>query len=159
MRRTLIYETMQTVPREIELLASDCVPWRLWGEICQNEEWDWPHPLQSKRKTPSDISVECDGSTSNTRRQKDAGSPAHADIGGYIWSKNGWDDFRSVRGGKGLWRMVSTSRDLSEQHRLTWKTPHGMPQRASPTARTGREGAKKGMKMAPTNHTMKNIMV
>jgi len=41
----------------------------------------------------------------------------------------------------------------------TWKTPQATPHMASPKARTGREGAKKGIKMAIVIHAMKNIMV
>lgn len=42
---------------------------------------------------------------------------------------------------------------------LTWKTPQETPHMASPKAKTGREGAKTGMKIMTAIQLMKNIIV
>lgn len=77
----------------------------------------------------------------HARGQEDTRAPTHTDVGGYVWTQDGRDDFTCVCSGQGLVSAGSLDR-------LTWKTPQGTPQMNSEKARRGSEVANTGPKIA-----------
>ena len=65
-------------------------------------KYNLPDPLECERKTPAEVSINAYYSSDNTRREKNACSPTHTNIGSDVGSENGRDDFRSVRGRESL---------------------------------------------------------
>ena len=93
---TVLSQPYQAPPSFFDFPSSNRVPWRLGGKIGPNEERDWPDPLENERQAPGQVTRDTGHGSNNSRRQEDAPTPAHADVGGNIGPKNGGNNLTGV---------------------------------------------------------------
>lgn len=91
----------------VNVAPSDSIPWRFGCKIGTKHEWKRPHPLQSKRKFPSKITLHIDHGSDNTRREQDSCTPTHADVCSHIGSQDRRYNFASVSSGQRLYLVRS----------------------------------------------------
>ena len=55
--RRVLSKAVQAPASQVDLVSPDCVPRRLGRKVGSNEERNWPHPLQHKRKSPAKVTL------------------------------------------------------------------------------------------------------
>lgn len=100
----ILTEAMQASLSQFRVAATHGIPRGLGSKVSTDEERHGPNPLEKKRKSPGHITLDMCHGTNDAGGQENTCTPAHADVGGHVRSKNGRDNFRSVRSRKSLAR-------------------------------------------------------